>query len=132
MRKLVVTFLFAAALAGVTAAQQGKTAVPAWPKVKVPVRAISHDKDTVVPVEKSRSLIENGLKRSGNADGSAKIVPGIDHRNNVVPKPGEWDFPRGNSEYDMMMRQGVSNLRTSNSAVGSQFSVILADILGAA
>jgi uncharacterized protein len=74
-----------------------------WPKVKVPVLAIWGDRDTVVPVEKSRSLIEESLKRSGNSDVTVRILAGIDHGNNVAVKPGEWDFPRSSPEYDMVM-----------------------------
>ena len=40
----------------------------------------------------------------GNTE-SFMIVPGTDHSNNLVAKPGEWDFPRASAEYDMAMAQ---------------------------
>jgi pimeloyl-ACP methyl ester carboxylesterase len=74
-----------------------------WPKVKVPVLAVWGDRDTVVPVEKSRGLIEGYLQNAGNKDVTLKIMPGVDHGNNVVAKGGEWDFPRANAEYDRII-----------------------------
>lgn len=78
-------------------------AAPVWSKVKVPVLAMWGERDIVVPVEKSRGLIEEYLKRAGNADLTVKILPGLDHSNNRVADPGEWDFPRRSSEHDMVM-----------------------------
>jgi len=74
-----------------------------WPKVKVPVLAIWGDRDTVVPVEKSRTLIEAYLKRAGNGDVTVRMIPGVDHGNNIVPAGDEWDFPRRTAEYDSVM-----------------------------
>lgn len=74
-----------------------------WPKVTVPVLAIWGDRDTVVPVEKSRGMIEGALGKAGNKDLTVKIMPGVDHGNNVVAKGGEWDFPRANEEYDRII-----------------------------
>lgn len=78
-------------------------AAPVWPKVKVPVLAIWGDRDTVVPVEKSRGLIERHLAKAENKDLTVKIMPGTDHGNNVVAKSEEWDFPRTNEEYNRII-----------------------------
>lgn len=78
-------------------------ASPVWPRVKVPVLAIWGDRDTVVPVEKSRTLIEGYLGQAGHKDLTVKIMPGVDHGNNIVAKSAEWDFPRANGEYDRII-----------------------------
>ncbi len=78
-------------------------ASPVWPKVKVPVLAMWGDRDTVVPVEKSREMIQSYLEKAGNKDLTIKVMPGVDHGNNVVSDGGVWDFPRSNSEYDRTM-----------------------------
>jgi uncharacterized protein len=80
-----------------------------WPKVKVPVLAIWGDRDTVVPVEKSRSLIEEYLKQAGNRDVTLRMMPGVDHGNNIVPAGAEWDFPRSSPEYDDVMVNWVKS-----------------------
>lgn len=82
-------------------------ASPVWPKVKVPVLAMWGDRDTVVPVEKSRELIKTYLEKAGNKNLTIKILAGVDHGNNVVSKSGEWDFPRANAEYDRTMVEWV-------------------------
>ncbi len=76
---------------------------PVWPKVTVPVLAMWGDRDTVVPVEKSRSLIEGYLEKAGNKDLTVKLMPGVDHGNNIVRPGGEWDFPRTSAEYNSTM-----------------------------
>lgn len=78
-----------------------------WPKVKVPALAMWGDHDNVVPFEKSRELIQSYLDKAGNKDFTFKIMPGVDHGNNIVAKGGEWDFPRANSEYDRTMIEWV-------------------------
>lgn len=79
-----------------------------WPKVKVPVLAIWGDRDTVVPVEKSRALIEGWLADAGNRDVTVKMMTGVDHGNNVVAKTVEWDFPRANDEYNRVITEWLS------------------------
>ena len=74
-----------------------------WPKVKVPVLAMWGDRDTVVPVEKSRTLIETYLKRAGNGDVTVRMMPGVNHGGNIVREGDEWDFPRSSAEYDKVM-----------------------------
>lgn len=75
----------------------------AWSRVKVPVLAVWGDQDTVVPVEKSRDLIRTLLGESGNKDVTIKIMPGVDHGNNVVSTGNGWDFPRSAPGYDETM-----------------------------
>lgn len=67
---------------------------PMWEQVKIPVLVIWGDKDTVVPIEKGRTIIENALKKAGNKDYTIKIFPDVDHAGTIRPKNGEWDFPR--------------------------------------
>ena len=74
-----------------------------WPKVKVPVLAVWGDRDTIVPVEKSRRLIEEFLSKAGNKDLTVKVFAGVDHGKSVSASSGEWDFPRANAEYDIAM-----------------------------
>lgn len=74
--------------------------VPTWEKIKVPVYVVWGDKDIVVPVAKSRSIIERAQAKAGNKKLTIKIFPDSDHSNNMVPANGEWDFPRINLELE--------------------------------
>jgi dienelactone hydrolase len=74
-----------------------------WPKVKVPVLAVWGDRDTIVPVQKSRALIEQFLNKAGNKDLTVKVFPGVDHGKGVSASSGDWDFPRASAEYDLAM-----------------------------
>jgi len=76
---------------------------PIWPKVKVPVLAVWGSRDNVVPVEKSRILIEKLLNNAGNKDLTVKVFPGVDHGKGVPGESGAWDFPRASAEYDLAM-----------------------------
>lgn len=69
--------------------------VPMWEKLRVPVLLVWGDKDLIVPVEKGKAVIEDALKRAGNADSTTKIFLNVDHGAVVVrPKDAAWDFPR--------------------------------------
>ncbi|HKP70599.1 MAG TPA: alpha/beta hydrolase, partial [Pyrinomonadaceae bacterium] len=70
-----------------------------WKKVRVPVLAIWGDKDTVVPVDKSRAIIERLQHETGNKRLTVVVVQGVDHGTNVVKKDAAWDFPRTSHEY---------------------------------
>lgn len=83
-------------------------AAPVWPKVKVPVLAMWGERDTVVLVEKSRDLIKMHLEQAGNKDLTIKMMPGVDHGNNIVSTGGEWDFPRANKDYYRTMIEWLS------------------------
>lgn len=68
---------------------------PIWEKVKVPALIIWGDKDTIVPVGESKTIIENAVKKSGNKNVEIKIFSNVNHGVVVVPPPNsEWDFPR--------------------------------------
>ena len=71
-----------------------------WRSLKVPVLVLWGDNDTVVPVDKSREIIERLQVRAGNDKRlTIKLFPGVDHGNNVVRRDTDWDFPRVNVEY---------------------------------
>lgn len=73
---------------------------PIWEKVKVPVLIVWGDKDTIVPVGESKTIIENAVKKSGNKQISIKIFPNVNHGIVVVRPPNsEWDFPRVDLNY---------------------------------
>lgn len=79
--------------------------VPVWEKLNVPALVVWGDKDFVVPVEKSRSVIER--TQATNKSLTIKVFPNVDHRNNVVPADGKWDFPRVSAEPDRAMIEWV-------------------------
>ncbi|MEQ1762039.1 MAG: alpha/beta fold hydrolase [Pyrinomonadaceae bacterium] len=83
---------------------------PVWEKLKVPVLVIWGDKDTVVPFEKSRGIIERAQAKARNQNLTTKIFPNVDHGNNLVAADGQWDFPRVNSEFDRAMTEWVISL----------------------
>lgn len=82
--------------------------VPMWGKVKVPVLALWGENDVVVPVEKSRAIIERTLAKKGNKQLTVKTFPKTDHSNSLVAAKGEWDFPRINLDIDRAMVEWVS------------------------
>lgn len=88
---------------------------PMWRKLKVPALVMWGDKDTVVPVEKSRKIVEQLQAKAGNKLLTIKIFPGVDHGNNVIGKDGEWDFPRVNTEFDGTMVAWVKELYKKDS-----------------
>ena len=76
--------------------------VPMWESVKVPVLVMWGDKDSVVPVEKSRSIIEKAQAKAGNKNLTLRMFRNVDHGNNLVID-GSWDFPRASTEMDSVM-----------------------------
>lgn len=84
-----------------------------WQKVKVPVLLIWGDRDTVVPVNEGRAIIENTLKKSGNKDFTTRIFPNMDHGAVVVRDDKNWDFPRVElNYYDAMVEWTVSKTKS--------------------
>ena len=75
--------------------------IPVWKKVSVPTLVVWGDKDFVVPVEKSRSIIEQAQTK--NESLTIKVFPNVDHGNNVVSDDGKWDFPRVDLEIERAM-----------------------------
>ena len=73
--------------------------VPMWEKVRVPVLLVWGDKDTVVPVEEGKQIIENALKKAGNRDVTVKIFPNVNHAVVLVSQDKAWDFPRVDLNY---------------------------------
>lgn len=84
--------------------------IPMWEKVKVPVLVVWGDKDTVVPVEKSREIIERAQAKARNKALTTKIFSNVDHGNNVVVPAGQWDFPRVSLEIERAMVEWVKTV----------------------
>lgn len=84
--------------------------VPVWAKLKVPALVVWGDKDTVVPVEKSREVIERLQRKAGNSALTVKIFPNADHSNSIVAANGEWDFPRVNTDFDRTLVEWVKSI----------------------
>ena len=82
---------------------------PVWRKLKVPALVMWGDRDTVVPVEKSRRIIEDLQAKAGNKQLTIKVFPGVDHSNNLVAANGEWDFPRAYADFDLTMVEWLLN-----------------------
>lgn len=87
--------------------------VPVWEQVDVPALVVWGDKDIVVPVEKSREIIERAQAKVRNKALTTKIFPNVDHGNNVVPSDGQWDFPRVNLEIEREMVEWVRKVAAS-------------------
>ncbi len=74
-----------------------------WPRVRVPVLAMWGSRDTVVPVEKSKAMIEEFLSKAGNKDLTIRVFQGVDHGKAIAATREGWDFPRASAEYDLAM-----------------------------
>jgi pimeloyl-ACP methyl ester carboxylesterase len=73
---------------------------PVWEGLRVPALFIWGDKDTVVPVEKGRRIIESARHRRGVRDYTIKVFPNVTHFTTISrPQGAEWDFPRVSSVY---------------------------------
>ena len=60
----------------------------------MPVLLVWGDKDTVVPVEEGKAIIQKALATGGNSDFTVRIFPSVDHGVVLVrPKDAAWDFP---------------------------------------
>lgn len=72
-----------------------------WEGLRVPALFVWGDKDTVVPVEQGREIIESARRGSGGGDDSTiKVFPNVTHFTTVFRPPGAgWDFPRVASAY---------------------------------
>ena len=79
-----------------------------WEKVRVPALVVWGDKDFVVPVEKSRSIIERAQRT--NKSLTIRVFPNVDHGNNVVTADGKWDFPRVSLEIESSMVDWVRTI----------------------
>lgn len=77
--------------------------VPIWEKLKIPAFVAWGGQDIVVPVAKSRRIIEQAQSKARNKHLTIKVFPNADHSNNIVPANGEWDFPRVNTDMDRTM-----------------------------
>jgi pimeloyl-ACP methyl ester carboxylesterase len=74
--------------------------LPVWEGLRVPSLFVWGDKDTVVPVEKGREIIESARRRSGTLDYAIKVFPNVTHTLIISrPRGAGWDFPRVASDY---------------------------------
>lgn len=74
--------------------------LPVWEGLRVPALFVWGDRDTVVPVERGREIIESARRRSGAGDYTVKVFPNVTHSVTVFrPRDAGWDFPRVASVY---------------------------------
>ena len=74
--------------------------LPVWEGLRVPALFVWGDKDTVVPVEKGRAIIESARRRSGASDYTIKVFPNVTHAITISrPQSAGWDFPRAANGY---------------------------------
>lgn len=74
--------------------------LPVWEGLRVPALFVWGDKDTVVPVEKGRAIIEGARRGSGARDYAIKVFPNVTHSITISrPQSAGWDFPRAASDY---------------------------------
>lgn len=74
--------------------------LPVWEGLRVPSLFVWGDKDTVVPVEKGREIIEGARRRSGARDYTIRVFPNVTHGPIIArPQSAGWDFPRVASDY---------------------------------
>ena len=88
--------------------------VPMWEKVRVPVLLVWGDKDTVVPVEEGKVIIESALKRAGNRHVTTKVLSNVDHGIIKVRQDKTWDFPRVDLDYYEAMVEWASRIGPRN------------------
>ncbi len=70
-----------------------------WEGLRVPALFVWGDKDTVVPVERGRGIIESARRASGG-DYTIRVFPNVTHFTTVFrPEGAGWDFPRVASDY---------------------------------
>lgn len=65
------------------------TALASWETVRVPVLLVYGERDQLVPVGESVQQIEGALKRAGNTEYTAILLPRAAHNLTVTPEPGE-------------------------------------------
>lgn len=74
--------------------------LPVWEGLRVPALFVWGDRDTVVPVEKGREIIEKARRGSGARDYTIKVFPNVTHALIISrPQSAGWDFPRVASDY---------------------------------
>lgn len=61
----------------------------------MPALFVWGDKDTVVPVERGRAIIEGARRKSCARDYAIKVFPNVTHTLIISrPQGAAWDFPR--------------------------------------
>lgn len=64
-------------------------ALASWETVRVPVLLVYGERDQLVPVGESVQKIEGALRRAGNTEYTAILLPRAAHNLTVTPEPGE-------------------------------------------
>ena len=64
-------------------------ALPAWERIRVPVLLVYGERDQLVPVGESIRKIEGALRKAGNRNYAAIIIPRAAHNLTVTPEPDE-------------------------------------------
>ncbi len=77
--------------------------LPVWGKVKISKLLIWGELDNVVPVAKSKELIEGALKQSGYKNYFLKVFKNASHGIAVINDGKEWDWPRLAEGYHQML-----------------------------
>jgi pimeloyl-ACP methyl ester carboxylesterase len=78
-----------------------------WERLRKPAYVVWGDKDTVVPVDKSKAIIETAQRQARNKFLTTRVFKGVDHSNNIVASKTEWDFPRASTEIEVSMAQWI-------------------------
>ena len=73
--------------------------LPYWAQVRVPVLLVYGEKDVLEPVDESIATIEAALRKAGNHQYVAMVLPGAAHNFNVDPPEGSSDWPRLSAGY---------------------------------
>jgi pimeloyl-ACP methyl ester carboxylesterase len=63
--------------------------LPYWEKITVPVLLVYGERDRLLPAGESLRRIEGALRRAGNRDYTAVLIPRAAHNLTVTPEPGE-------------------------------------------
>ena len=90
--------------------------LPYWEKVRVPVLLVYGKNDALVPAGESVAKIEEALRRAGNRDFAAMILPGAAHNFNVDPPEGSGDWPRLSPGYPDLLAAWILYHTTSRSS----------------
>jgi dienelactone hydrolase len=68
--------------------------IPTWQQIRVPVLVVWGEDDALVPVERSRRLIEDALRVARNPDVTTHVFPHAGHGLALIGQTGVWDWPR--------------------------------------
>ena len=73
--------------------------LPYWEQVRVPVLLVYGEKDALEPVDESIARIEAALRKAGDRQYAAMVLPGAAHNFNVDPPERSGDWARLSAGY---------------------------------